>query len=158
MRLLDLGRVLEQPTQLDGTEVRRDRKSADLLLVGNDHLKREVEVSVKNPRVFQSGMLLPGAITLRASAPLSVDSANRRTTSLVRVSDHTMALWRGFPVVRSQTTAVSLWLVIPMPMFHGNNEKEPCEVYVSEVGVVSQNLTVRPEFEWLFGLPFKLLA
>jgi hypothetical protein len=36
VRLLDLGRVLEQPTQLDGTKVRRDGKSADLLLVGNE--------------------------------------------------------------------------------------------------------------------------
>ena len=31
-----------------------------------------------------------------------------------------MALWRGSPVTLSQTTVVSLWLVIPMPGFKRN--------------------------------------
>ena len=33
----------------------------------------------------------------------------------MRVSCHTIALWTGSPVVRSQTTAVSRWLVMPTP-------------------------------------------
>ena len=38
------------------------------------------------------------------------------STSLsVRVSCHTIALWIGSPVVRSHTTVVSRWLVMPTP-------------------------------------------
>ena len=33
----------------------------------------------------------------------------------VRVSCQTIALWTASPVLRSQTTAVSRWLVMPMP-------------------------------------------
>ena len=33
----------------------------------------------------------------------------------MRVSCQTSALWTGLPVVRSHTTAVSRWLVMPTP-------------------------------------------
>ena len=40
-------------------------------------------------------------------------SASQR--SAVRRSCQTMALWIGLPVLRSHTTVVSRWLVMPMP-------------------------------------------
>ena len=45
------------------------------------------------------------------SAPSAFSLAQR---SAVRRSCHTIALWIGLPVARSQTTTVSRWLVIPM--------------------------------------------
>jgi hypothetical protein len=55
------------------------------------------------PHIFCS-LSLPGrALSSRASAA-------------VLVSVHTIALYRGSPDLMSQTTVVSLWLVMPMAL------------------------------------------
>ena len=53
----------------------------------------------------------PLAAVAAGSAPASRSAAQR---SAVRRSCHTMALWIGLPVLRSQTSVVSRWLVMPI--------------------------------------------
>ena len=68
------------------------------------------------------GDLGAGEIGIEEQAGLGRDlvfmagrAAARRSAAAVRRSCQTMALWIGLPVLRSHTTVVSRWLVMPMP-------------------------------------------
>ena len=66
-------------------------------------------------------ILVPEKYGSRIRPVLAVTSSScpaRRSSSqrwAVRRSCQTMALWMGLPVLRSHTTVVSRWLVMPMP-------------------------------------------
>ena len=94
---------MTQVSMLPNSSVARIRARRDPVDVVEDpsHLgAREVG------RERQAGLGAEAVLPAVGHRPLQIRS--------VRVSCQTMALWTASPVVRSQTTVVSRWLVMPM--------------------------------------------
>jgi hypothetical protein len=99
------GKLPDNPG-FDGTEscpasVRRGPRFGDVVKDPFDLGSREI-----------GGDGQPGFLRKRSWPPAL---ARALQISSVRVHCQTMALYKGWPVFLSQTTAVSRWLVIPMP-------------------------------------------
>ena len=98
------GQVPDQP----GVHVAEDQIAGVGLLAGAvDVLEDPADLRARRSRWPAAGP------TCRGSGPGRPTCASSSTILSVRVSCQTSALWTGSPVVRSQTTVVSRWLVIP---------------------------------------------